>query len=338
MKPRNFVALLAAAVLSLAVAVTAYISSRPWTQASFSQRAAAMPALKPAEDKVAAIEIDQGGNAIKLALKDGKWVVASEEDYPANVEAIRNLLLNASQASLAERKTAKKDRLGLLGLGDPKTTSSRLIRFLDADGHVIGQIVAGNSKPDAFGTNKNGTYIRNPADDQSWLADRPIDVSAKLGDWVTTRVVDVPTNSIKTATVEVAGQPAYVIDVDKDGSHKLAQMPPGKKLKYVNSVDEIIESASYVDFQGVRKADKSDALPSAGKVSYETAKGLKIQLDVKSDGKQAWIAVTPSGTGDGKKRADDMAQFVTGWEFKVPVAKVSGLLKKEDDLLENAGS
>ncbi len=338
MKPKNFVALLAAAVLSLAVAVTAYISSRPWTPASFSRGAAAMPALQPAEDKVAAIEIEQGGNAIKLALKDGKWVVASQEDYPANLEAVRNLLLNASQATLAERKTAKKDRLGLLGLGDPKTTSSRLIRFLDADGHVIGAIVAGNSKPDAFGANKNGTYVRNPADDQSWLADRPIDVGAKLSDWVTTRVVDIPTNSIKTATIEVAGQPAYTIDKDKDGSHKLAQMPAGKKLKYVNSVDEIIESASYVDFQGVRKADKSDTLPSAGKVSYETDKGLKVQLDVKSDGKQAWIVVTSSGTGEGKKQADEMAPLVTGWEFKIPVAKVSGLLKKQDDLLENTGS
>ncbi len=339
MKPRNFVALLAAAVLSLAIAVTAYVSSRPWTPASLNQGEAAMPALKPAEDKVAAIEVEQGGKTIKLALKDGKWVVASQEDYPANVEAVRRLLLNASQASLVERKTAKKDMLPILGLGDPKTSSSRLIRFLDGSGHVIGAIVAGNKKSDAFGANKNGTYVRKPADDQSWLADKPIDGSAKLSDWVKTRVVDIPTNSIKTASIEVAGQPAYEIDLDTDGtSHKLAQMPAGKKLKYVNSVDEIIESASYVDFKGVRKGGKSDSLPDAGKISYETKTGLKIQLDVKSDGKQAWVVVTPSGSGDAKKQADDLGALVTGWEFKIPVAKVSGLLKKEDDLLENAGS
>jgi hypothetical protein len=170
------------------------------------------------------------------------------------------------------------------------------------------------------------------------LADKPIDGSANLSDWVKTRVVDIPTNAIKTASIEVAGQPAYAIDENPDGSHKLAQMPAGKKLKYVNSVDEIIESASYVDFQGVRKAVKGDSMPSAGKVSYETDKGLKIQLDVKSDGKQAWIAVAPSGTGDAKKQADDTAALTTGWEFEIPVAKVSGLLKKQADLLENAAS
>jgi hypothetical protein len=338
MKPKTFVTLLGAAVLSFAVAVSAYVTSRPWTPAAPLHGEAAVPALRSAEDKVAGIEIEQGGDTIKLGQKDGKWVVASQEDYPANVDAIRKLLLNASEASLVDRKTAKKDMLGLLGLGDPKTSSSRLIRFLDADGHAIGAIVAGNSKPDAFGANTSGTYVRLPDDDQSWLADRPIDASAKLSDWVTTRVVDIPTNSIKTASVEVAGQPAYAIDSNADGSHKLAQIPAGKKLKYVNSIDEIVESASYVDFQGVRKAARSDPLPNAGSVSFETNKGLKIRLDVKSDGKQAWIAITPSGTGDAKKQVDDIAALVNGWEFKIPVAKVSGLLKKQDDLLENTGS
>jgi hypothetical protein len=340
MKPQNFVALLTAAVLSLAVAVTAYVSSRPWTAAT-GKGEAMLPALRPAEDKIAAIEIVQGSNTVKLALKDGKWVVASQEDYPASVDAVRKLLLNASEASLVERKTAKKDMLGLLGLSDPKVSgaSSRLIRFLDANGNPIAEVVAGNSKSEAFGVSKNGTYVRIPGSDQSWLADRPVDGSANLSDWVKTRVIDIPTNSIKTASIEVAGQPAYAVDRDTDGStHKLAQMPPGKKLKYVNSVDEIIESASYVDFKGVRKAGKADSLPSAGKATFETDKGLKIGLDIKSDGKQAWIIVTPAGSGDAKKDADDIAALVTGWEFEIPVAKVSGLLKKEDDLLENAGS
>ena len=57
-----------------------------------------------------------------------------------------------------------------------------------------------------------------------------------------TRVVDQPTDSIKTTSIEVAGEPAYTIDRDTDGkSHKLSQMPAGKKLKYVNSVEEIVE-------------------------------------------------------------------------------------------------
>ena len=139
-----------------------------------------------------------------------------------------------------------------------------------------------------------------------------------------TRVVDQPTDSIKTASIEVAGEPAYTIDRDTDRrTHKLSQMPAGKKLKYVNSVDEIIELASYVDFKSVRKAGKSDALPRAGKVNFVTDKGLKVELDLRSDGKQAWVRISASGDGDGKKDADAMSALVNGWEFEIPVAKIS---------------
>ena len=97
--------------------------------------------------------------------------------------------------SLVERKTAKEDRLALLGLTDPKQngSTSRLIRFLDASGAPIGEIIVGNKKSDAFGASKNGTYVRRPGETQTWLADRAIDGSAQLKDWTKTRVVDVPT-------------------------------------------------------------------------------------------------------------------------------------------------
>jgi hypothetical protein len=341
MKPQHFVALLAAALLSLVVAVTAYVSTQPWTATGSGSAEAMLPALKSSGDKVVAIEIDQGGKIIKVAEKDDKWVVASQEDYPANVEAVRGLLLAASEASLVERKTAKKDMLKLLGLGDPKVNGapSRLIRFLDAKDNPVAEIIVGNKKNDAFGASKSGTYVRKPGEDQSWLANRSIDGSATLSDWVKTRVVDQPTDSIKTTSIEVAGQPAYTIERDTDGkSHKLSQMPVGKKLKYVNSVDEIIESASYVDFKGVRKAGKSDALPSIGKVTFETDKGLKVELDLRSDGKQAWVRISASGEGAGKKDAEAMSALVDGWEFEIPVAKVSTVMKKQADLLDDAAS
>jgi hypothetical protein len=135
-----------------------------------------------------------------------------------------------------------------------------------------------------------------------------------------------------------ASPPTPSIATPDRRTHKLRQMPAGKKLKYVNSVDEIIGSASYVDFKSVRKAGKSDALPRAGKVNLVTDKGLKVELDLRSDGKQAWVRISASGDGDGKKDADAMSALVNGWEFEIPVAKISSLMKKQADLLEDAPS
>jgi hypothetical protein len=343
MKPQNFAILLVVAVLSLAVALTAYVTHRPWTSASGIAEAM-LPSLKPNEGKVAAIEINQGGKIVKITDKNGKWVIATQEDYPANTEAVRKLLLAASDAKLVERKTAKKDKLGLLGLSDPTVAgaSSRLIRFLNDKGSPIGEIVAGNKKSDAFGVNKNGTYVRRPDKDQAWLADRSIDATADIKVWANARVVDVPTTTIKNVTVEVAGDPAYTIERQKNdhNNFQLSQMPAGKKLKYVNSVDEIVESVSYVDFQNVRKATAaSGTMQDKGKATFETDDGLKVELDLKSDGTHAWVTVKPSGTGDdGKKAAEAMSQLVNGWEFEIPPAKVTSLTKKQADLLEDTGS
>jgi hypothetical protein len=341
MKPKHFVGLLAAAAVSFVIAFAAYVTTRPWTNLAAEGSQPMLPALKAAGDKVAAVEIIQGTRSIKLANDNGKWVLASHENYPANTEAVRKLVVDAMEASLVERKTAKKENLKLLGLADPKEAgaASRLIRFLDKDGALVAEIIAGNKKSDAFGNNKGGTYVRGAGGDQAWLADRALDGSVNLNDWVTTRVVDVSPDKVKTAEVSVAGQPAYKIVLDADGkTHRLEQMPAGKKLKYVNSIDEIIESASYVDFKSLRKAGKADSLPNAGSVTFETDNGLKVTLDVRSDGKEAWLKITPAGTGAAKTQRDAMAALVTGWEFEVPVAKVSGLLKKQPDLLEDAAS
>jgi hypothetical protein len=340
MKPHNFATLLVAAVASLAVAISAYVATQPWT-VSNGKGEAMLPALKTSGDKVAAIEIEQGGKVLKLTNQDGKWIMPGQENYPANVDAIRTLMVSASQASLVERKTAKENRFSLLGLTDPKKNGStaRLIRFLDAKGTPIAEIIVGNKKTDAFGASKNGTYVRRPGETQTWLADRAIDGSAQLNDWAKTRVVDVPTDTIKTASIEVSGEPAYTIERNTDGkSFKLSQMPAGKKLKYVNTVDEIIESASYVDFLNVRKANPSDTMKVAGKATFETDKGLKVELDLKSDGKQAWVSVIPTGQGDAKKDADTMSALVSGWEFEIPPAKVTSLMKKQADMLEDTGS
>ena len=79
-------------MLSLVVAVTAYVSTQPWTAAGSGNSDAMLPALQTSGDKVAAIEIEQGGKMLKIAEKDGKWVVASQEDYPANFEAVKPTL------------------------------------------------------------------------------------------------------------------------------------------------------------------------------------------------------------------------------------------------------
>lgn len=342
MKPLHFAGLVAAAGLSLFAAISVYVSSRPWTTAGVEVDEVMLPALRDASGKIAAIEIAKGDDKIRLAARNGEWLIESGENYPADAQAVRKLVIAASEAKLIERKTAKKELHQALGLADPGSggTVGRHIRFLDDAGSVIAEIIAGNARNESIQASGTGTYVRRPGEEQTWLANRQISATTSFRDWTKTKLIDWSTESIKSADIEFKAESAYRIDRDADGkTHKLATMPPGKKLKFVNSVDDIIEAASLIEFKNVRKAGKGTALPKAGRVILAADSGVKITVDYYSDDKEAWVTMMPEGEGEeGKKIADEIKGRTEGWEFEVPVGEVTATLKKYTDLLEDAPS
>ncbi len=273
-------------------------------------------------------------------MKDGRWIVDSANGYPANPQPVRQLVLSATEADLVERKTAKKDLHKMLGLADGEGGgTARLIRFIGADGAVIGEVLAGNARSDVPGTNTGGTYVRRPGEDQTWLANRPLDGTASLRDWVQTKLIDLPTESIETVSLELTGEaPLTIKRTDDKKSHALAEIPAGKRLKHVNSIDDIVEAVSLVEFKNVRKAGSGTLPQKAGQAVLRTEKGLAATVDYFSDGKEAWVTITPSGEGEAKKQAEDLVLRTKGWEFEIPLAEVNATLKKRSEILEDASS
>ena len=139
MKPKHFAMLAAAAGGSLVIAIATYIAAIPWTDGNAGPREPMMAALSTRGADLAAIEITREKETLKLASKDGKWVLVSGEDYPVDEAKARELVLAATEARLVERKTALKDRHDLLGLGDHAAPGSQ-------DRHHLGELVDGTGR------------------------------------------------------------------------------------------------------------------------------------------------------------------------------------------------
>lgn len=339
MSPKQFSAIGLAAAACSAVAVAVFVAANPWS-VNVNEHSPLLPAVRADAAKIEGIEIGSGKEQLKLALKDGRWIVDSANGYPANAQAVRQLVLSATEADLVERKTAKKDLHKMLGLADGEGGgTARTIRFKGADGAVIGEILAGNARSDVPGTNTGGTYVRRPGEDQTWLANRPLDGTASLRDWVQTKLIDLPTERIETMSLEMTGEaPLAIKRTDDKKSHALAEMPAGKRLKHVNSIDDIVEAASLIEFKSVRQAGSGTLPRKAGQAVLRIEKGLAATVDYFSDGKEAWVTITPSGEGEAKKQAEDLALRTKGWEFEVPLAEINATLKKRSELLEDASS
>lgn len=337
MTPKQFAALATVAALSLIAAVAVYTVRTPWTGETLGT-GKLFPSLASNAGNVARIVIEQGGQSQTIEKSGDEWLVKSQGGYPASTEKIRALLLAMTDAELLEPKTRVSSRYSLLEVDDPaqKNSNARLIKLEDASGTVLAEIVAGKQRPGAGpgGPSKGGTYVRRPNEEQSWLASTSIVGGASLKDWTNQRIFETQTEKIKELTVEVQGEPPYKVKRNAGGSHELEAIPDGKKIKYVNMVDNIVEAASFLDFERVRKAS---ATPDGetGTVSFETDGGLKIALKVRRDKDGTWITVTPSGEGDAKKAADDIRARAEGWEFEVLPSKADTMLKKKADLLED---
>lgn len=340
MTPKQFATLATVAAVSLATAVVVHAIRSPWTTET-ANAGKLLPDLAPKVGDVARIAVTQGGTTVALKKEGDAWKIESQDGYPASTEKVHALLVALSDASLLEPKTRLAERYALLEVDDPasKTSNARLIKLEDAGGKTIAEVIAGKQRPgEATSTGAaaaSATYVRRPGDEQSWLASTSIQGGAALKDWANPRVFETVTEKIASLTVAVEGEQPYKLKRIEGGSHELETVPAGKKIKYVNMVDNIVEAASFLDFERVRKATGTSG-GKAGTVTFETDDKLKIALDVRRDKDAVWITVTPSGEGDGKKTADEIRARTEGWEFEVTPSKVDTMLKKQADLLEDA--
>jgi hypothetical protein len=337
MKPQHFALLAVAAVLSLSAAVGIYTSSAPWSVETTSG-GPLFPSLQSEAGKVHRIEISQGSTTLVLEGAGDQWRLQNRDSYPATPEKIRALLASLSEAVLAEPKTRNPQRYALLELEDPadKNANSRLVRLLDDKGAVIGEAIVGKKRSGGGGLGKGGTYVRKPGDPQTWLATADINGGTGLRDWAKARIFETAPDKITKLKIEIPGNAAYEIVRDPGGEHKLAEMPAGKKLKFVNVVDNIVEATAFMEFEDVRKAAESSGDVST--VALETESGLKVVFKFRRETDATWLAISAAGDGEAKKAADDIAQRTSGWEFKILPSKADATLKRRDDLLEDSSS
>lgn len=340
MTPKQFAGLAAAAALSLLAAILVYGSRTDWASDA-AGTGLLFPGLKADAEKVSRISVTQGDKTVAIEKAGDHWLIKSRDGYPASDEKVRALLIALSDATVIDAKTKNPERYSVLEVEEPdgKNASSRLIELEDASGKSLAKVIAGKVKPSPTGNRQasGGTYVRRPGDPQSWLASTGIAGGTGLKDWANPRVFETATEKVKTLTVEIPGEAAYDIKRAADGTHELDAVPPGKKIKYVNMIDNIIEAASFLDLENVRKATGATG-GDAGTVKFETDDGLKIALKVRREKDGAWATIEAAGEGNAKKAADDIALKAKGWEFEILPSKADTMLKRRDDLLEDAAS
>lgn len=339
MKPQYFTFLAVAAAASLGAAMAIYTAEAPWSRVA-AGGGKLFPALQNDITKVARIEVRQGTSTVALERSGEQWLFEERGGFPASTDKVRALLEGLAQAELTEPKTRNPDRYKILELEDPlaKDANARLVRLVDDTGAAVAELVVGKQRSDASGAGKGGTYVRKPGDVQTWLINTEIGGGTGLRDWTKSRLFETAPEKITKLRIELPGEQAYDIVRDASGEQKLADMPAGKKLKFANLIDNILDATAVMDFDDVRKAEGTAGGGEAGTTTVETENGLKVTFKVRRDKDAAWITLSAAGEGEAKKQADEISARANGWEFKILPSQADAMLKRHDDLLEDSPS
>lgn len=256
------------------------------------------PELNDSIDKVKGIEVTSHNDKLgtmqtfKVLFKDGKWVLPSHYDYPADaveqVAKVAGSLFDLKKNRVVSDQVKDHEDLKLLDPTDPDTTSlSGLgirVNLLDEAGGQLAAFIFGKEIPD-----RNGfRYVRIPGQKRSYgVVVEKVDLSTNFSDWIETDLLKVFRADFSQVTIEnyevdkVKGslnRKGSLILNKEEGDWKLDGMAKDEEL--TEKMDGLEEALDSLVITGVRPkpAGLKKMLSSASKdnrITREEAMSLQ---------------------------------------------------------------
>lgn len=247
--------------LAIAVAILATLAvwrSSSQRRAAGSDARAGAPLVNFDVNRVAALRVQTGTNTVALARREGRWVVETLYNYPADFERLAERLRDLVELKVGQLVPGGTDDLAEFGFdaaGNPTA-----VDFEDAEGRRLARLTLGRTRESRggspFGGFPDGQYVR--------VDEGPVIL---LGRVVSGFRAD-PRDWIKTDLLSVAPSPGAVVEATVGGETWRLRVGEGNKpeLEVLAAGEELDESAArratgalqYLTFLTVADPARSD--------------------------------------------------------------------------------
>ena len=205
---------LAFVVAAVLISATAVLATRPSVRSSVDFREQGQLFFPNFKDPLActALEvIDYDTNTasalpFKVMQKDGKWVIPSHHDYPADA---KDRLAKTAAGVMDLRKDVlvsdlpdQWEALGVIDPIDTKATSlkgrGKRVTLKDKSGAVLADFIIGKE----VAGQPNQRYVRVPDQKRTYAVNVNVDLSAKFSDWIETNLLKLTAADIRKVTFD----------------------------------------------------------------------------------------------------------------------------------------
>jgi hypothetical protein len=243
------------AVLSLA----AYFLQRPRRPAGIDLRTKQPVFDAKVLEKTSKILLsDQGKTVILARQPEGKWIVPSYYDIPADFSKLSRFIDDLTSAKIQRLVTQNPERFARLEFKDTS------IALLDSADQVLWKLTLGK---DAEG---GGRFVRFDDEKKGYLANLNLFIDATAKNWVDTLLLDLKPDEI--AEVEIAfgdGAPVTASRAKKGDAWAAEKAPAGQRIKS-DQITSLLSSFTSLRFQDT--SARNDANVEAARKHSRTVK------------------------------------------------------------------
>lgn len=334
-------------VLLFVLILGVIIVSTPRTENIYKNSMELYPNIISELDRVSVININNKDKSLLFKKNnDGGWEISNNNNFPAQMNLVNDLLLGIAYLKKIEQKTKDPKLYSLLHVDDVKDEKSLAIAMTlkDSTNKVLVNLLVGKrGRQSVIGNKQQQLYVRKKGERQSWLVEGYLPISLEFKDWVYQPLLPVLANEIHKITIynnHTRKIPIILLKEKEDGnfyikdeSKKTTLIQPNNSLINLLSNLEYNHAISYKEMVGHWRPNLT--------IEIETIHNFKLHIEIAKI-KQAVYARVFASVVDNKHnnnvqqtdKFNTINEFSKSWLFQISGDIYSLANKPQKELVE----
>lgn len=327
--------------------VQSLISNRP--RAKPAGPAYLIQGLDPAN--IGSIVIGTGDDAITLKRQGNFFVVVNNDNYPAEIKKINDLITSCLDIRTTEVYTDNAANHPELEVAEENARSA--VKFFKPDSSLLTGVIIGKAREDGA-----GTYVRLASSDAVYLTENTPWINSRAIGYTNQEILLLKREDINSVTLTYPDGQFTLKATDDGKSVTLENIPAGKKLK-TSDADRVFTTLVNLRFDDVKKASSETEdltfdreyicrlkdstvytfnIAPKGNISYAKCQAEftdKTPVTIDKGGESEQELKKKEAKLIARDRAKEFNLKHQGWIYIIPEWKTKYFVKELSDLLQD---
>jgi hypothetical protein len=301
--------------------------------------------------EIDSLTVGHGDDAVRIARKDGRFVVVNQANYPADPRRINELISKCLDIKRSQLYTSDPKNQEDLEITEEKAHG--LVKFFKADGSLLAGVVVGKSPESG-----QGAFVRVAGSDDVYVDESTPWFATTPMEYLKAELFAIDAADVNFVTVSTP-QGTYTLKSQDDGRSAIMEDLPADRTLKASDARSVLTALTSLSFEDVNTPAALAGLSFDHEYVCMLNDSTRYTLRLAQEGGRTFLQceatytdttpVTVKRGGDEseeelkKKEAKLLAQervqkFTLqhkGWIYKVPDWKANYLTKKQADLLED---